>query len=137
MKRGNMEHECLLQEKPHGTSSRRGVRLSSRVVPLMFTPRVGLRHEYLLLLWLYSPCGPCSLFQFPNLYTVGLLGRVFGPSEGRYLHTEQHKHKINAHRHPCLQWDSNPLSQRSSERRQSMPVIDVTNISTPYKCIAI
>jgi hypothetical protein len=23
------------------------------------------------------------------------------------------------HRHPCLQWDSNPRSQRPSERRQS------------------
>jgi hypothetical protein len=22
-------------------------------------------------LWLYSPCGPWPLFQFPNLYTVG------------------------------------------------------------------
>jgi hypothetical protein len=22
-------------------------------------------------LWFYSPCGICSLFQFPNLYTVG------------------------------------------------------------------
>jgi hypothetical protein len=23
----------------------------------------------------------------------------------------QHKHTINAHRHPCLEWDSNPRSQ--------------------------
>jgi hypothetical protein len=30
-------------------------------------------------------------------------------------------HRINAHRHPCLEWDSNPRSQRSSERRQFMP----------------
>jgi hypothetical protein len=36
-------------------------------------------------------------------------------------HTEQHKHRINAHRHPCLEWDSNPRSQLSSERRQFMP----------------
>jgi hypothetical protein len=29
--------------------------------------------------------------------TVGLLGRVINPSQGRYLHTGQHKHRINAH----------------------------------------
>jgi hypothetical protein len=37
---------------------------------------------------------------------VGLLGRGISPSQGRYLHTEQHKRRINAHRHPCLEWDS-------------------------------
>jgi hypothetical protein len=42
------------------------------------------------------------------IYTqsVGLLGREISPSQGRYLHAEQHKHRINAHRHPCLEWDS-------------------------------
>jgi hypothetical protein len=29
------------------------------------------------------------------------------PSQSRYLCTEQHRPRINAHRHPCLQWDSN------------------------------
>jgi hypothetical protein len=29
--------------------------------------------------------------------TVGLLGRAISPSQGRYLHTGQHKHRINAH----------------------------------------
>jgi hypothetical protein len=33
--------------------------------------------------------------------SVGLLGRWISPSQGRYLHREQHKHRINAHRHPC------------------------------------
>jgi polyferredoxin len=38
---------------------------------------------------------PWPLFQFLNLFTpsVGLLGRGIRPSQGRYLHTEQHKHK--------------------------------------------
>jgi hypothetical protein len=47
---------------------------------------------------------PC--FQFLDLFTqsVGLLGRGIGPSQGHYLHTEQHKHRINAHRHQCLKW---------------------------------
>jgi hypothetical protein len=49
-------------------------------------------------------------FQFLDLFTqsVGLLGRGISPSQVRYLHTGQHKHRINAHRHPCLEWDSSP-----------------------------
>jgi hypothetical protein len=40
--------------------------------------------------------------QFRNhLYTDGrtpwVLGRVISPSQGRYLYTGQHKHKVNAH----------------------------------------
>jgi hypothetical protein len=33
----------------------------------------------------------------------------------------RHTHRMNAHRHPCLEWDLNPRSQCSSERRQFMP----------------
>jgi hypothetical protein len=50
--------------------------------------------------WLYSPLlGPGLFFIFVIFFTqtVGLLGRVINPSQGRYLHTGQHKHKINAH----------------------------------------
>jgi hypothetical protein len=39
----------------------------------------------------------------------------------RYLHTGQHKHRINVHRHPCLQWDSNQRSRCLSEQRRFMP----------------
>jgi hypothetical protein len=60
-----------------------------------------------------------SFFFF--LHTVGLLWRVISPSQGRYLHTGQHKHRINAHTYPCLEWDSNSQSQLSSERRQFLP----------------
>jgi hypothetical protein len=73
-------------------------------------------------LWLHSPCGPWPLFQFLNLYIVGRThGRGMNPSQSRYLHNEQHKHRINAHRHPCLKWDSNPRSQCSSGQRRFMP----------------
>jgi hypothetical protein len=42
--------------------------------------------------------GPLPLCQFPNpTQSVGLLGRGISTSQGRYLHTEQHKHWINAH----------------------------------------
>jgi hypothetical protein len=51
-------------------------------------------------------------FSFLNfLQSVGVLGQGIIPSQGCYLHTEQHKHGINAHRHPCLKWNSNPQSQ--------------------------
>jgi hypothetical protein len=67
--------------------------------------------------------GPWPLFQFLNLFTqsVGLLGRGISWSQDRYLHTEQHKHRIRTHRHPCLEWNSNPRPQCSSGRRQFMP----------------
>jgi hypothetical protein len=53
-------------------------------------------------LWLYSPfVGPWPLFKFLNPYTqsVGLFTRRISPSQGRYLHAEQHEHRINAHTH--------------------------------------
>jgi hypothetical protein len=51
---------------------------------------------------------------------VGPLGRKISPSQNSYLRTE-HIYRINARRYQCLGWDSNPRSQRSSERRQFMP----------------
>jgi hypothetical protein len=61
-------------------------------------------------LWLYSHLLDLgSFFSFLILYTVGrLLGRGISPSQGLCVHAEQHKHRINTHRHPCLEWDSNP-----------------------------
>jgi hypothetical protein len=43
--------------------------------------------------------GPGLFFSYVNFFThmVGLLGRVISPSQGRYLHTGQHKHRINGH----------------------------------------
>jgi hypothetical protein len=43
------------------------------------------------------------------IQSVGFLGRKISPSQGRYLHTEQHKHIINVHRYPCLHWDSTTI----------------------------
>jgi hypothetical protein len=48
--------------------------------------------------WLYSSLlNPGLFFSFVILFTqsVGLLGRVMSPSQGRYLHAGQHK--INAY----------------------------------------
>jgi hypothetical protein len=52
---------------------------------------------------------PEHFFSFLILYTVGRTPWTrISPSQGRYLHTEQHKHRINTHRQSCLQWGSNP-----------------------------
>jgi hypothetical protein len=90
-----------------------------------FTPfLVAPNHCYPLLwshflsvcVWPYSPLLGLGRFSVSQSYThsTGLLGRGISPSQGLYLYTEQHKHRINAHRHPCLEWDLNPRSQRSS-----------------------
>jgi hypothetical protein len=52
--------------------------------------------------------------QFPNPKTVGRTPWTGDQPVARPLPTN----RINAHRHRCLEWDSNPRSQRSSERRQ-------------------
>jgi hypothetical protein len=67
--------------------------------------------------------GPWLLFQILDLFTqtVGLLGRGISLSQGRYIHTGKHKNSINAHRHPCLDCDSNPRSQCLSGRKQFIP----------------
>jgi hypothetical protein len=61
-------------------------------------------------LWAYSPVGPWQLFQF-DLFTqlIGLLWRGIGPSQGRYLHTGQHKHRINLQRPSMHQVGFEPM----------------------------
>jgi hypothetical protein len=50
-------------------------------------------------LWLCSPCKLWRLFQFLSLYTVDSTPWTgISPSQGHYLHTEQHKHGMNAHK---------------------------------------
>jgi hypothetical protein len=77
---------------------------------------------YYVLLWLNVLCRAMAVFSVSWTYTesVGLLGRGISPSHGFYLHTEKHSHRIKAHNtniHMDLEWDSNPRSHRSSERR--------------------
>jgi hypothetical protein len=65
--------------------------------------------------------GPWPLLQFRNLFfsqSVGFLGRGIRPSQGRYLHTGQHKHRINAHNkyiHALSGIQTHDLSVRASE----------------------
>jgi hypothetical protein len=62
------------------------------------------RASYMLVSLCPSICGSTVLVDlgrfvsFLILYTVvGLFGWGINPLQGRYLHTEQHKHRINAH----------------------------------------
>jgi hypothetical protein len=57
------------------------------------------------------------LFSFLiHIQSVGLLGRGISPSQGRELHTEQHKHRTNAHGHNALNWiRTHDPSVRASE----------------------
>jgi hypothetical protein len=103
------------------------------VHPLPHTPTwrsalsVKHREDFTFLLHIYSSTALVDIIRFFFfsflIYTqpVGLLGRWISPSQGRYFHTEQHKHRLNARKHPRLDWDSNPLSQCSSGRRWFMP----------------
>jgi hypothetical protein len=89
-------------------------------------------------LWRYSPNLGLGLppwnspFHFGFLHLrqpVGLLGRVISSSQGMYLYTNTEK-RTHTHRntkHPCPEWDSNPLSRLPSERRQ--PTVLATKIN--------
>jgi hypothetical protein len=45
---------------------------------------------------------PPLQFRYHFAQTVGLLGLGISPSQGHYLQTGQHKHRINAHKYTCL-----------------------------------
>jgi hypothetical protein len=62
------------------------------------------------------PASDLGVLHILNSYTqsVELLGRGIRPSQGRFLYTGQHKHRMSAKRYPCLQWDSNRV--RTSDR---------------------
>jgi hypothetical protein len=85
-------------------------------------------------LWRYSPNLGLGLppwnspfhFGFLGLrQSVGLLGRVISSSQGLYLNTRQHKHRINTHTHhtsmPCVGFEPTILA---SERAKAVHALD-------------
>jgi hypothetical protein len=74
-----------------------------------------------LYIWFYSPLLDLGRFFSFLIYTqsVGLLGGGISQSQGRYIHTEQHKHRINAHGYPWFDLDSNPRSLCSRQQDSS------------------
>jgi hypothetical protein len=74
--------------------------------------------------WLYSPLwGPGLFFSFVIFfYTDGATTWTGDqPAARPLLHTNQHSQNKHTYRLPCLEWDTTPRSQCSSERTQFMP----------------
>jgi hypothetical protein len=60
--------------------------------------------------------------QFLKLTTVGRTPWTGDQPIAMLLpYTGQHKHRINGDKHPCLEWDSKPRTQRSSGLKHFMP----------------
>jgi hypothetical protein len=63
-------------------------------------------YSIFFLLALQPPWALASSFRFTIiLQTVGFLGRGISSSQGLYLNTRQHKHRINIYthtKHPCI-----------------------------------
>jgi hypothetical protein len=54
------------------------------------------------------------------IQSIGLFGWGISLAQGHYL--PRTTDTQNKHRHPCLEWDSNPRFQCSSEQRHFMPL---------------
>jgi hypothetical protein len=70
-----------------------------------------------------SHSGSRPSFQFRNHFsqTVGLLGCLISPSQGRYLNTGQHKHRIKAYtKQLSLLWVGLELTITASERAKKV-----------------
>jgi hypothetical protein len=78
-------------------------------------------YYYIIIMALQPFVGPWQLFSVSWSYTQSV-GHLGGGSARRKasVYTQNNTNRINAQRHPCLEWDSNPRAQRSSERRQFM-----------------
>jgi hypothetical protein len=72
---------------------------------------------------LLSFFGPWPLFSFLILYIIGRTPWSGEQSVAKPLPTHRTTQTQNkrTYKHECLEWDSIPRSQRSSERRQFMP----------------
>jgi hypothetical protein len=94
--------------------------------------------------WLYSPLGPWPLiFGFIIiLQTVGLLGRVISTSQGLYLNTGQHKHRISTHTcqisMPCVGFEPTiPASEWTKSVHDLDRSATVTSLNHSYYLITI
>jgi hypothetical protein len=93
-------------------------------------------------LWFYGPLlGPGLFFSFVIFFTqsVGLLGRVISPSQGRYLLTGQHKRRINPHTdihalswiwtHDPSVWASEDSSCLSPPGHREKPALHIADLN--------
>jgi hypothetical protein len=81
---------------------------------------ISLQNLFSVALPAYSGLRPLIQFRNHFLQTVGLLGRVNRPSQGHYLYTGQHKHRINTYIHqtsmPLVAFEPNPSVRASGYR---------------------
>jgi hypothetical protein len=77
--------------------------------------------------------GPNPLISFRNQFSqaVGFLGRVISPSQGRYLNTGQHKHRINAYTYQIsILWVGFETTITELERAKTVHTLDRAAIVT-------
>jgi hypothetical protein len=99
-----------------------------------FLPHLSISDSTLFLLLDFG-----RLFGFLFLYTVGRTPWMEDQHIARSLPTHRTTQTQNKHRqtHPCLEWDSNPRSQRSKERRQFMPQTVRPPWSAPPRAVEV
>jgi hypothetical protein len=92
----------ILSEKGHYCYKWEGISLNCRLNKCAVCSYCGLMTSCDLIVWYFifsmalpAHSGPRPLIHFPQ--TVGLLRRVISPSQGRYLNTRQHKHRVSAY----------------------------------------
>jgi hypothetical protein len=97
----------------------------------------------ILLLWLYSPLlGFGRFFSILILYRVGRTPWTGEQPVARPLpahRTTQTQNKCTQYRHPCLEWDSNPRSQRAKTIHaldRGATVIGSTNLTRLEKSLS-
>jgi hypothetical protein len=75
---------------------------------------------------LQPPWALAYTFQFHDHFTDGRTpwtsDQLVATSLPKHMRAQTQNKRIHTHtKHPCLVWDSNPISQPPSERRQCMP----------------
>jgi hypothetical protein len=78
-----------------------------------------------------------SIFLRIYMQSVGLLGRVIGPSQGLYLNTGKHKHRINARTYQTSMPEVGfELTPTASARAKTVHTLDrsTTMTGSSYGC---
>jgi hypothetical protein len=112
----NSVHSCVHTVKDTWHLGRQMSHLSvqTKLDSFLQTCSITFKNKYNFWVFFLSVCGCTALVDLGHFFSflmytwsVRILGRGISLLQDCYLHTEQHKHRINAHRHPCLEWHSN------------------------------
>jgi hypothetical protein len=92
---------CVISCRVNNYSSAKESLINKAISKQFYELFVALPEEHVTILLLLLLCSPLfglgRFCSFLILYTVGFLGWGISPSQGRNLHTEDHKHRINEH----------------------------------------